>query len=183
MRDSRLHLCTIISKISEENFMHEECYVLAHEDFFRKLDDSLIINENALLSMIFFTRESRRNEKFSKDEEEKLILEGWQHFLEEFPLPCYYYRSDWVSYLVLLKNDTEQIFPAFKQVFKVWEQELYPHLWRIAFTNLKDSKNRELRMIGDFYDITDDAIRYYYPSEKFFRIDPDERYAIPISLS
>jgi hypothetical protein len=84
---------------------------------------------------------------------------------------------------VLLKNDTEQIVPAFKQVFKVWEQELYPHLWRIAFTNLKDTKNPSLRMIGDFYEITEDAIRYYYPSERFFRIDADEHYAIPISLS
>jgi len=163
--------------------MHEECYVLDAEDFFRKLDDSLRINKNVIISRIFFTRPAYRNEKLSTDEEEKLILDGWQHFLEKFSLPCYYYRADWLSYFVLLKNDTEQIVPAFKQVFKVWEQELYPHLWRIAFTNLKDSKNRDLRMIGDFYDITDDAIRYYYPSERFFRIDPDERYAIPLSLS
>ena len=164
--------------------MHEECYVLDAEDFLRKLDDSLRINKNVILSRFFFTRQNWRNENLSEDEEGKLILDRWQHFLEEFSLPCYYYRSDWVSYLVLLENnDTEQIVPALKQVFKVWEQELYPHLWRIAFTNLKDSKNWDLRIIGDFYDISDDAIRYYYPSERFFRVDADERYAIPISLS
>jgi hypothetical protein len=108
--------------------MHEECYVLDAEDFFRKLDDSLRINKNVIISSFFFTRPAYRNEKLSTDEEEKLILAGWQHFLEKFSLPCYYYRADWVSYFVLLKNDTEQIVPAFKQVFKVWEQELYPHL-------------------------------------------------------
>ena len=68
---------------------------------------------------------------------------------------------------MLLKNDLEQIVPPFKQVFKVSEQALYPHLWRIAFTNIKASKNLDLRMIGDFYEITDDAIRYYYPSDFF----------------
>ena len=163
--------------------MLEQCYMLNNDDFFRKLDDSLKTDKNVTISEIFFTRQAWRNEQLSKDEEEKLISDGWQHFLESCSLPCYYYRSMWVSYSVLAENATELIIPAFKQVFNAWEQEPYPHLWRISFTNLKDSKGLDFKMVGDFQDITKNAIRYYYPSERFFRIDIDEKQAVPISLS
>jgi len=76
--------------------MLEQCYMLNNDDFFRKLDDSLKTDKNVTISEIFFTRQAWRNEQLSKDEEEKLISDGWQHFLESFSLPCYYYRSMWV---------------------------------------------------------------------------------------
>ena len=62
--------------------MHENCYVLEAEDLFRKLDDSLTINKNVIISRRFFTRQAWRNEKLSKDEEKKLILDNWQQLLE-----------------------------------------------------------------------------------------------------
>jgi hypothetical protein len=51
--------------------MHEESYVLAPEDFFRKLDDSLRINKNVIISMIFFLLDQLTEMKSSQQMKRK----------------------------------------------------------------------------------------------------------------
>ncbi len=157
--------------------------MLDREEFVNKIDRILEESKDATLAIVFILQESVVEQQLSKDEEEKLILEGWQRFLESFSLPCNCFRLGWCTYLILLEEGNEEIVSSFKKVFKIWELGDYPNIWRIAFTNVKDSKNRTRRMIGDFQEIAENAVRYYYPSERFFQIDVNEQRATHIFLN
>ncbi len=163
------------------------CTMLDLDGFYRKTEEICTIHNKALLVEVLFARQLLGVYQHIS-EEEKLILDGWQGFLEKFPFPCYGHRFGWFRYLVLserVEKDADlRIQVALQEVFKEWKEELYPHLWRVAFTSIKESQDRSLqRKITDFLYVTDNAIRYHYPSERLFLIDIDERHAAPISLS
>lgn len=163
------------------------CTMLDLDSFYRKTDEICKIHNKALLVEVLFARQLLGIYQPISQDEEKLILDGWQGFLEKFPFPCYGHRFGWFRYLVLserVEKDADLLIQvALKEVFKEGKEELYPHLWRVAFTSINESQDCSLqRKITDFLYITDNAIRYHYPSERLFQIHIDEQRATPFSL-
>lgn len=158
------------------------CIMMDRQEFFTKLDVLLIDNKNAFMIMVFLPHESLIKQQLSKDDEEKLILDGWQKFCQNFPFVCYYIRLDWRTYFILLEDESIKIITSVKKIFNVWEGCLYSNLWRIAFTNLKESKAQTRNMAADFQNIAVKAANYN-PTEKLFQIHIDEKSQTPISLS
>lgn len=155
---------------------------MARQEFFKKLDVLLADNKNALMIMVFLPHELLMKQQLSKDDEEKLILDGWSLFSQNFPFSCYCMRLGWRSYLILLEEERNAIITSLKKVFNVWRRCISSTLWRIAFTEIKKSKDRTRNLTGCFESLAVKAA-HYNPSEKLFDIHIDEKSQTPISLS
>jgi 6-pyruvoyl-tetrahydropterin synthase len=157
------------------------CIVLDRQEFFKKFDIFLLDNKNATMIMAFIDHQSLINQKLSKDYEAKLILDGWQQISQNFPFSFYCVRWCWRSYLILVDDQSSQIVPSLKKTFAVLEGRFHPNLWRMAFTYLKDSKDRTRRLAADLEWIAIKAA-HYNTSEKLFQIHIDEKSQTPLTL-
>lgn len=157
------------------------CIVLNRQEFFEKFDVFLLENKNATMIMAFIDHQSLINQKLYQDDEAKLVLDGWQKISQNLPFSFYCVRSGWRSYLILANEPSSKIVTSVKNIFAILEGCFHPNLWRIAFTNLKDSKDRTRRQSGDFEWIAFKAA-HYNTSEKLFQIHVDERSKTFLSL-
>lgn len=158
------------------------CILLNRQEFFEKFDVFLVENKNATIIMAFIDdHQSLINQKLSQDDKAKLILDGWQQIYQNLPFSFYCVRWGWSSYLILVDEQSSKIVTSFKKIFAVLEGCFHPNLWRIAFTNLKDSKDRTIRLLSDFEWIAFKAA-HYNTSEKLFHIHVDERSKTFLSL-
>jgi hypothetical protein len=150
------------------------CIVLNRHEFPEKFDVFLLENKNATMIMAFMDDQSLINQKLSQDDEAKLILDGWQKICQNLPFSFYCVRWGWRSYLILVDEQSSKILTSFKEIFAVLEGCFHPNLWRIAFTDLKDSKDRTIRLLSEFEWIAFKSA-HYNTSEKLFQIHIDER--------
>ena len=157
------------------------CIVLNRQEFSEKFDVFLLENKNVTMIMTFIDHQSLINQKLSHDDQEKLILDGWLQISQNLPFSFYCVRWGLRSYLILVDEQSSKIMTSFKKIFAVLEGCFHPNLWRIAFTNLKDSKDRTIRLLSDFEWIAFKAA-HYNTSEKLFQIHVDERSKTFLSL-
>ncbi len=158
------------------------CIMMGRQEFFTKLDMLLIDNKNVFMIMVFLPHESLIKQQLSTDDEERLILDGWEKFRQNFPFVCYCIRLGWRTYFIFLEDESINIIASIKKIFNAWEGCLYPNLWRIAFTDIKESKAQTGNIVEAFQNITVKAA-HYNPTEKLFQIHIDEKSQTPISLS
>ena len=145
------------------------CIVITRHEFFGKLDILLSENKDATMVMVFIPHEALVNQHLCTDEEEKLILDGWERFSQSFLFSCYCMRSDWRTYLILIEDQSDRIVKTLKTIFYVWEESIYSNLWRISFTNLKKSKYRTRRLMQYFESVSIKTGKYS-SSDKLFEI-------------
>ncbi len=162
-----------------------KCIVLDRQEFFEKFDVFLLENKNATMIMAFIDHQSLINQKLpnndENNDEKKLVLDVWQQISQNLPFSFYCVRWGWSSYLILVDEQGSKIVTSLKKIFAVLEGCFHPNLWRIAFTDLKDSKDRTRRLAADFEWIAIKAA-HYNASEKLFQIHIDEKSQTPLSL-
>lgn len=163
--------------------MHKQHFAPDSNAFYNKFKQALENENECIVALVYFDRKVEAQIKTSTDEEELLIKSGWQRFLEVFSLPCCFHRLEWISYLLLIEGKPEEIVLELKQAFTAWEQELYPHIWKIAFISIKEMKDDRDNNLPNFYNIFQNGIRYYYPFERFFCINMDQQQVTPISIT
>jgi hypothetical protein len=157
------------------------CIVLTRQEFSEKFDVFLLADKKATMIMVFLEHQSLINQKLSQDDEEKLILDGWQQISQNFPFSFYCVRWSWRSYLILVDEQSSKILTSLKKIFDVLEECSHSNLWRIAFTDLKESKDRTRRLVADLEWISVKAA-HYNASQKLFQIHINEKSQTPLSL-
>lgn len=153
--------------------MCDKCILLSSEIFESEMKISFDKDTLLILAMIFIP-DIYTFKHVTKDQEAKIIIDGWEYFRESFSFSCAVSRTGWRRYFMFLCKQHQTTRVKFRDVIDSFRDSMdnTNEFWRIAFSiREKDIRIKDFNLYSrEFESLAVHAARDS-PSTRIFSID------------